>query len=327
VSASARSQALVALADDAPVALQEALEGLRDVDVVASAPGNVVVVKGRVTEVRPEVVPLAKAESAQTGRARLWLVDGVLDRQLASRLEDLDIGFVDRAGHWWLPGMPRTATSGPRSVKRRIRGPQIRMAQLLADHPDIGWTQRLLAKRANSTQQTAHRLLNTLAHDGLLVREGAGRSSRRLVRDTPGLWEWLERTCTPGRAGVLPCFVEDPSRLPPIQVPLALTGSHAADAMGLPVISGDRPPVYRARTTRAGLEDVPSMLGGIRTAQGANLLLAADPDDLAFLDGRQSACGVLIAPPSRVMLDLHLEPRGRATAQVFRDLWMRRRAS
>lgn len=311
------------LTDDAPLALQQALQRLDRVGVLVSAPENAVIVEGRVTKVRPRVVSIAQAEAAHAGPARLWLVDGVLDRGLASRLEDLDIGFVDRGGGWWLPGMPRTSIVGSRSSQRRMRGPQVRMAQLLADYPGVGWTQRMLAERANSTQQTAHRLLNALEDDGLVLREGAGRSSQRVVRDARALWEWLERACAPGRAGVLRCFVEDPARLRSIEVPLVLTGSRAADAMGLPVISGDRPPVYRARTTRTGLEEIPSMLGGIRTSQGANLLLAADVDDLAFLDARPLPNGGVVAPPSRVMLDLHLEPRGAATAQVFRDLWLR----
>jgi DNA-binding Lrp family transcriptional regulator len=319
-----RSKAVVTLKDDVPAALEDALRKLPDVEVVAGSPEDVLIVDGRITSVRPGVVGLADAEAARAGRSRLWLVDGVLDRETATRLEDLEIGFVDRAGRWWLPGLPRTVTVLHRAAARRIRGPQIRMAQLLADHPGVGWTQRRLAERANSTQQTAHRLLTKLEEDGLVTRDGAGRSSRRTVEDQRALWDWLARACAPGRGGLLRCFAPDPLRLPQIEVPLALSGSHAADVLGVPVISGERAPVYRARTTRAALEEVPAMLGGIRTAQGANLLLVPDLDDLAHLDARRLSDGRLVAPPSRVMLDLHLEPRGGATSEVFRELWTRR---
>jgi len=318
-----RSKPLVTLSRDTPAAISDALATLESVDVLTDAPETAIVTHGAVTKARPEVVGLRKVAEAAPGSSRLWLVDGVLDDAAAARLEDLSIGFVDRNGRWWLPGIDRTATSAPAPSRLRMRGPQIRLAQLLADHPGTDWTQRLLAERGHSTQQTAHRLLTRLEHQGLVERAGAGRSSRRFVADIRRFREWLARTCAPGRAGLLRCYVPDPLDLADAGVPLALTGSHAADALGMPVMSGRRPPVYRARTTRAELEDLPSMLGGVRTPSGANLLLLADLDDLAHLDAHDVG-GRLVAPPSRVMLDLHLEPRGAATAAVFLDLWSRR---
>lgn len=46
-----------------------------------------------------------------------------------------------------------------------------------------------------------------------------------------------------------------------------------------------------------------------------------DPDRLGLADAREDREGRLIAPPSRVMLDLYLESRGDAAAGVFLDLW------
>jgi hypothetical protein len=319
-----RSKALITLGADAPPEIEDALRRLSGVEVVSGAPEGALIVEGRVTKVRPEVVSIARVDDAASGRGRLWLVDGVLDDRAAARLEDLDVGFVDRGGRWWLPGLPRTETVTSHPSARKIRGPRVRMAQLLADHPGIGWTQRLLAERGNSTQQTAHRLLTGLERDGLVVRKGAGRSSQRLVENQRAFREWLAQTCSPGRGGLVRCYVPDPDHPRSIEVPLVLTGSHAASALGMPVMSGDGPPVYRARTTRAALEEVPSLLGGIRTGQGANLMLAPDLDDLAHLDAGRLPDGRAVAPPSRVMLDLHLEPRGAAASQVFRDLWSRR---
>lgn len=316
------SKPLVALSRDAPVVLADALATLEGVDVLTEAPETAILTHGSVTRADPEVVGLEEVAEAAPGSSRLWLVNGVLDDAAAARLEDLDIGFVDRNGRWWLPGVARTATSAPPGPQRRMRGPQIRLAQLLADHPGTEWTQRLLAERGHSTQQTAHRLLTRLEHEGLLERAGAGRSSRRFVADTRRFRAWLAHTCAPGRASLLRCYVPEPLNLADVGVPLALTGSHAADALGMPVMSGRRPPVYRARTTRAGLEELPSKLGGVRTPSGANLLLVVDLDDLAHLDASDVG-GRLVAPPSRVMLDLHLEPRGTATAAVFLDLWSR----
>jgi hypothetical protein len=69
------------------------------------------------------------------------------------------------------------------------------------------------------------------------------------------------------------------------------------------------------------LEQIPQALGGFRTERGANLTLIADPEHLASSDARTDADGRVIAPPSRVMLDLYLEPGGEAAVGVFLDLW------
>ena len=77
----------------------------------------------------------------------------------------------------------------------------------------------------------------------------------------------------------------------------------------------------RAQASGEDLEQIPRVLGGFRTERGANLALIADPQHLAGGDARTDADGRVIAPPSRVMLDLYLEPRGEAAVGVFLDLW------
>ena len=80
-------------------------------------------------------------------------------------------------------------------------------------------------------------------------------------------------------------------------------------------------PTMRVSVRPEELEDVPEALGGFRTEQGANLILIADPDRLAFTDAIGRPDSWLLAPPSRIMLDLYLEARGEAAVDVFLDLW------
>ena len=79
--------------------------------------------------------------------------------------------------------------------------------------------------------------------------------------------------------------------------------------------------MVRVNVTADELEDIPEAIGGFRTEVGANLTLVADPDRFAFVDPYFDGRRRLIAPPSRIMLDLHLEARGGAAADVFLDLW------
>lgn len=288
------------------------------------APQDAVITPGAVTRVAPETRSLDQLEDlTRSARRPLLLVEGVLDPTTAARLEDRNVGFVDRSARAWLPGHPKSTTARSEvPAGRRMRGPQIRMAQLVADHPYEDWTQRGLAERGRSTQQTAHRLLNHLEQLGHLHRTGVGRAGLRHVVNPKALRSWLASAAAPRRGGLLRCYVPDPDDLEELHVPLALTGAAAARAIGLPVLTGDRPPIYRARTTPAVLEDIPSALGGFRTDQGHNLALLADVDDLAHLDASRVE-GRFVAPPSRIMLDLYLEPRGQAAVGVFLDLWGR----
>jgi hypothetical protein len=319
-----RSNVFVALKDDVDSRLVDALRRLAGVDVSVGAPQNAVLTPTATTAVVPGSSTLEDLDVQTAGtRPPLLMIEGVLDRAAAARLEDRGVGFVDRAGRWWLPGLPKSTTAShpePRHP-RTMRAPQIRMAQLVADHPEQEWTERGLAERGHSTQQTAHRLMTSLEGQGYLERIGAGRTSRRRMVDTRGLRAWLARVATPPRGGLLRCYVPDPHDLTDLHVPLALTGAAAAAAIGRPVLTGNTPPIYRARTTQAVLEEIPAEVGGFRTDQGHNLALLADVDDLAHLDARQLPDGRLIAPPSRILLDLSFAPRGKAAMDVFLDIW------
>ena len=102
---------------------------------------------------------------------------------------------------------------------------------------------------------------------------------------------------------------------------MVLTGALAAEGMGLPVLTGMQRPLYRVQASGENLEQIPQALGGFRTERGANLMLIADPEQLASSDARTDGDGRVTAPPSRIMLDLYLEPRGEAAVGVFLDLW------
>jgi hypothetical protein len=87
------------------------------------------------------------------------------------------------------------------------------------------------------------------------------------------------------------------------------------------LLSGVQRVTFRVDVDADGLEDIPQALGGFRTDRGANVVLIADPDGLAQGGSEASTEEQLIAPPSRVMLDLYLEPRGAAAAELFAQLW------
>jgi hypothetical protein len=89
----------------------------------------------------------------------------------------------------------------------------------------------------------------------------------------------------------------------------------------MPVLTRATTPTVRVSARPEELEDVPEALGGFRTEDGANLILIADPDRLAFVDAFAGSGGRLLAPPSRIMLDLFLEARGEAAVDVFLSLW------
>lgn len=257
-------------------------------------------------------------------RVFVVVVEGVLDDRAAARLEDAGIGFVDGAGRSWLPGNPTTSKRRPSSERspRSMRPEGIRCAQILADHPDRPWSERTLAALADTTGVTAHRLFARLEPLGLIERQGQGRASKRIVSDAARLRRWLAEQARTRRPAALTCFVPDLEALPPQvgETPLALTGAAAAELMGYPVLTNVQAHSYRVRTDEVTLETIPAALGGFRTDKGANLVLIADPWSLGFTDARQIG-ETTLAPPSRVMLDLYLEPRGSSAADVFLDLW------
>lgn len=251
-------------------------------------------------------------------------IEGVIDEEVAARLEDAGVGYVDASGRSWSPGQPRTGRS--RDVRlggtRSLRPESLLLAQLIADHPEEAWTGRGLAARGRSSQVTALSLLKRLEEEGFVERQGAGRATVRQVVDASGLRGWLARNGRPRRVRRLSCFVRDPEAIPnEIEGhALSLTGAAGAAQWGLPVVFGESRPVYRVDMPRDALDDVPAMLGGLRTERGANVTLVADPEGLGTFDARLLA-ERLTAPPSRVMLDLYLEPRGSAALGVFLDLW------
>lgn len=301
------------------------------VKLALNAPETAAVVDGNAYPIAIEVVErdglqryLDSSDLAEGSRARVLVINAVLDSETAARLEDVGVGYLDVSGRRWLPGMRRTKRlrEGQPPAKSSLRAASLRLTQLLADHPDVQWTERRLAERAGTTQTTAHRLLVRLEEEHLVERRGAGRGMHRRVRDVAGLRRWLSREGRPGRVMSLLCFVRDPENLPDRvgTHELALTGAAAAERIGVPVLTSSQRPLVRVSAGPDEIESVPEALGGFRVVEGANLTLLADPQRLAFADPWR-ALGKRVAPPSRVMLDLYLEPRSDAAVNVFLDLW------
>ncbi len=321
--------ALITLRSDVDPQVADVFSRLPDVNVVRNAPESAVVVAGRAFAVEAGVIENRELTGLLDGEkgdgGRLLMIKAVLDDATAARLEDADIGFVDATGRAWLPGQTLTKRVSDRLPTRRRarRAGSLRPAQLIADHPEEAWTIRRLAERSASSEVTAHRLLKTLEDARLIERHGRGRGMERRVIDIEGVRRWLAEHGRPSLPQRLSCFVRDPNALPTSIAghEMVLTGARAAERMGLPVLTGMQRPLYRVQASGADLEQIPQVLGGFRTERGANLTLIADPEQLASGDARTDTDGRVIAPPSRVMLDLYLEPRGEAAVDVFLDLW------
>jgi hypothetical protein len=321
--------ALITLRSDVDPQIADAFSRLPDVDVIRGAPESAVVIAGQAFPVEAGVIENRELagllEHERSDSRRMLMVKAVLDDATAARLEDADVGFVDAAGRAWLPGQTLTKRVRDRLPARRraLRAGSLRPAQLIADHPGEAWTIRRLAERGASSEVTAHRLLTTLEEARLIERRGRGRGMERRVVDVEGVRRWLAEHGRPAPPQRLPCFIRDPNAVPAsiAGYELALTGALAAERMGLPVLTGMRRPLYRVQASGEDLEQIPQALGGFRTERGANLTLIADPEHLASGDARTDREGRVTAPPSRVMLDLYLEPRGEAAVGVFLDLW------
>ncbi len=321
--------ALITLRADVDPQIADAFSRLPNVDVIRDAPESAVVIAGQAFPVEAGIIENRELagllEHERSDSRRMLMIKAVLDDATAARLEDADIGFVDAAGRAWLPGQTLTKRVRDRLPARRraLRAGSLRPAQLIADHPGEAWTIRRLAERGASSEVTAHRLLRTLEEARLIERHGHGRGMKRRVVDVEGVRRWLAEHGRPSSAQRLSCFVRDPSAVPASigGYDLVLTGALAAERMGLPVLTGMQRPLYRVQASDEDLEQIPQALGGFRTERGANLTLIADPEHLASGDARTDGDGRVTAPPSRVMLDLYLEPRGEAAVGVFLNLW------
>jgi len=329
--ATGAARVLITLRSGSPEDLAHALRSLEGVDVITGAPESAIISPGSVT---PVDVGVAEADAVETlpwrlsakdkdGRSPLVLIRAVLDDRAATRLQDAGIAYVDASRRSWLPGQPPSPTARERTSSRpALRSGALRLAQLLADHPAREWPERALAERGGSSPVTAHKLLARLEDEGLVERTGPSARASRRVRSPAALRRWLADHGRPHRTATLSCYVRDPEGLPARigHHLLVLTGAAAAERIGLPVLSGTARPSYRVDARGDELELLPRALGGFRTLEGANMTLVSDPGRLGLVDAHDHG-DRLVAPPSRVMLDLYLESRGDAAAEVFLDLW------
>ncbi|HEY2056082.1 MAG TPA: hypothetical protein VGH14_19280 [Solirubrobacterales bacterium] len=321
----------ITLDNDVDPRALDVLQGTPGVRLAQGAPQSAIVTDRELIPVDIRVVDAGELESSLeppgTGRATLLAVNAILDSRAAGRLEDAGINYVDAGGRYWYRGAGKTELGWERKSRqggRRLYPATVRLAQLLADHPAEQWSERILAKRGRSTQTTAHKLFVRLEREGIVAREGQGRGSVRSVRDPPAMRRWLAREGRPRSATMLECYLRDPYALP--RLPgrsFALTGAAGAAELGISVATDQPRPMVRVNVKGDELEDIPEALGGFRTTEGANLVLVADPDRLAFVDQEHGpgAEWHFTAPPSRILLDLYLEPRGEAAADIFLSLW------
>ncbi len=319
---------VIAISNDVDSRAVGILRNLDDVKIVENSPKSVLITEDAVSPVRIQLVEANEIGDPvwvkRRGDDELLVINAVLDDASAARLEDANASYIDAAGRHWLRSWARTkrASATAAGGKRRLYAASVRLAQLLADHPQEPWTERGLARRGHTTQTTAHRLLGRLESEGLLLREGRGPSTLRRVRNPLEMRSWLARQARPRKVARLGCFVEDPEHpRKAVGRTLALTGAAGAAAIGMPVLTRAAAPTIRVSAKPEELEDVPEALGGFRTEDGPNLILIADPDRLAFVDAIPRPDGELLAPPSRIMLDLFLEARGEAAVDVFLSLW------
>lgn len=321
----------VALSDDVIARYRQGLADLRGVTVV-QAPQSALLTAEAIEPLMVHTVEVddvdvyvgrvkERGHDVVQGSALLLLVAGVLSEEVAIALEDAGQPFVDAAGRAWVPGAPRTTRSRGHHGSH-LRAATTRAAQLLADHPYEEWSEPRLMRRADVGASTAHRLLRRLRDEGLITRTGTGRNTVSNVTDVSRLRRWLVATVGSQRPARLPFYVRDPSRLPDEidGARLVRSGAQAAKLIGMPVLSGDPRPLLRIDVKPGEFEELPGLLGGVRSAEGANVLLVADPGRLARSEARRVE-GVWVAPTSRICLDLLLEPRGAAAADVFLDLW------
>lgn len=292
-----------------------------DVDI-AEAPESAWIEPGSVTRLQIRRATINALQSVLDGdrETNLLVLDGVLDDETAARLEDSEIGYIDAAGRIWIPGWPRgQMLQTRRTPGRRLAPSRIRAAQIIADHPERRWTERELADAAGTSAPTAHHLMSALERDGLLDRRGEKRGTRRRVNDVGALRRWLAENAKPGRVTRLACYIPEPRTGDIDGHVVVITGAAAAEHAGLPVLTRVARTLFRVASPKgASLEDVPSLLGGFRTNSGANTVLIDDKDRLGTTDPWQRD-GELLAPPSRIMLDLYLESR--QPVDLFLDLW------
>lgn len=313
----------VAIAENIEDPWRTGLESVPTADLLLRAPASALLGEGVVQPLEVRRITGREAQhldelAEPTASALLLIVEAVLDDASAMGLEDRGIAYVDAAGRAWVPGAPRSAPTQPK--QRRMRTSSIRAAQLIADHPDTTWTEPMLANQAQVSSGTAHNLVRDLLSLNLVQRTGEGTAGVR-SRDTRGLRRWLVAQACREQPLMVSCYIPGAEDLDDEidGVPLIRTGAEAARLLGVPVVSSIQRVLIRVPIA-SGLEDLPARLGGLRTAAGANVVLVADRNRFAASDARL-VHGVWVAPPSRIAVDLTMEPRGDAASSVFLDLW------
>lgn len=309
---------------------QPAAAGGLDALVVITAPGGeqatLAVQVKRLVATRDIAAMVAQLESsvARAGLARAvpLLVGRYLAPATRERLEQLGVSYADAAGNRMLMvGQPavlvrrveqdRDPWRGPGRPRGTLKGaPAARVVRWLVDHaPPYSALQ--IAQGSGTSTGGTYRVLRFLEQEGLVERDGRGRTL--LVR-----WrQVLERGSRdfgfqhnePVQSLLYPRGIEglvDALRSEP-DLRYVLTGSIAAQRY-----EAYAPPRF-AMLYADDVNDVVRRLGLRPVDTGANVLMATDRDEVAFV-GASEVEGVRCAAPSQIAVDLLSGP-GRSPSE------------
>ncbi len=248
-------------------------------------------------------------------------------------LQEAGIGVVDGVGnaHLELPGLAihvekPTRRARARPAGMRISGKTAVVVQALLREPERDWKLTDLAKRAEVSVGTAHRVVRNLEDRELLVGEGRGPKRRRRVHDAGALLDLLaeELRDRGSRSFMAYRFEQVEQRLPSAvgrelvrqDIGYAISGVAAANILA-PFLT-TVPLVAIWISAEVPLASAAEAISGEATERGANLALMQLDDDtpLAFSSKRDH---LWLANSFRIYVDAMRDPqRGAEQAEHFR---------
>ncbi len=278
---------------------------------------------------------LAQLNAVPDGAVRL--VVGTTSPGLRAALERRRISWLDARGvaHLVAHGVDRTfgqprrldVASARDRPGLRLGHATVRAVQLVLDGALEQWGVSVLADRSAISMGSASNLLHGLSHLGFLEAVGVAPHLHFEVRDRAGLAEWfLAQPAVRARRARAEAFVyaRDPLDLArrlarsTIADQIALSGGLAAVVSGAGMTAVPTARVWVDPTL--DLVDAIDALEVDSTSAAPNVVLLQDIGRVATLD-RRVVDAIPVAPPSRIWVDLHDEPRGEDQAVIYRETY------